>query len=102
MQGRSHQDRFPREIQTPARVGPESENGQMGQRTKPGQRIQKAIEGKQRLLILTHNNPDPDAIASAWGLSALAKNLQSVKVELAYGGFLGRAENRAMVEILQI
>jgi nanoRNase/pAp phosphatase (c-di-AMP/oligoRNAs hydrolase) len=28
---------------------------------------------KKSVFILTHDNPDPDAIASAWGLSYLIK-----------------------------
>lgn len=54
------------------------------------------------LLILTHNYPDPDAIASAFALQYLAENFFSVKTKIAYGGIIGRMENRSMVDILEI
>ncbi|ODS52668.1 MAG: hypothetical protein ABS36_16625 [Acidobacteria bacterium SCN 69-37] len=53
------------------------------------------------LLILTHDFPDPDALASAWGLHHLAKAV-GIDAHIAYGGVIGRAENRAMVELLRI
>lgn len=56
----------------------------------------------KRLLIILHDNPDPDAIASAWALSYLAKEKFNLRVAMAYGGFIGRAENRAMVRELKI
>jgi len=52
------------------------------------------------LLILSHNNPDPDAIASAWGLAKLIRSWSDADVQLAYSGLLGRAENRELVRVL--
>ena len=54
------------------------------------------------LLILTHDHPDPDALASAWGLAHLARSLGGIKARIAYGGTIGRAENRMMAERLGI
>ena len=54
------------------------------------------------LLILTHDHPDPDAIASAWTLSYLAKRLSGVESRIVYGGMIGRVENQAMVRLLDI
>ncbi len=56
----------------------------------------------RRLLILTHDNPDPDALASALALRYLAKNVFSIPSVIAYGGIIGRMENRNMVDILRI
>lgn len=56
----------------------------------------------KRLLIVLHDNPDPDAIASAWALRSLAERKYSIQTTMAYGGFIGRAENRAMVRELKI
>ena len=53
------------------------------------------------LLLLTHNNPDPDTIAAACGLRALLMNI-SVSSRVAYSGIIGRPENRAMVELLKL
>lgn len=53
-------------------------------------------------VILTHNNPDPDSIASGLALRTLVREKRGLEGRLAYGGMLGRAENQAMVRILQI
>ncbi len=67
------------------------------------QRLLDALEGKRRLLILTHDNPDPDSIASALGLAELvATRMPRLKTDIAYGGYIGRAENRAMIRLLKI
>ncbi|HEY7956888.1 MAG TPA: DHH family phosphoesterase [Polyangia bacterium] len=57
--------------------------------------------GGGRLLILTHDNPDPDSLAAALGLRKLleANEIRSV---IALGGIIGRAENRAMVRELKL
>jgi nanoRNase/pAp phosphatase (c-di-AMP/oligoRNAs hydrolase) len=54
------------------------------------------------LLILTHDYPDPDALASAFGLAHLAQHYFGITSKIAYGGVIGRSENRAMVTILNI
>ena len=54
------------------------------------------------LLILTHDFPDPDAIASAFALQHLAQSTFGVEAKIAYGGIVGRMENRAMVRTLRI
>lgn len=55
-----------------------------------------------RWLILTHDNPDPDAIAAAAALSKLLRRYFKRRVTTAYGGIVGRAENQEMVKILGI
>ncbi len=65
-------------------------------------RLADALAGKQRLLILTHDNPDPDAIASAWLLGKVLRRIQGPKHQLAYGGIIGRTENRALIDVLRI
>ncbi len=54
------------------------------------------------LLILTHDFPDPDAVASAFALQHLAQSVFGMEVKIAYGGVVGRMENRAMVRTLRI
>ena len=53
------------------------------------------------LLILTHDHPDPDAISSAWALQYLAEKLFRIRARIAYGGVIGRHENREMVRRLK-
>ena len=54
------------------------------------------------LLILTHNYPDPDGLAAAFALSSLAQQHFGITSKIAYGGMIGRSENRAMVKLLKI
>jgi len=56
----------------------------------------------RRALLLTHDNPDPDSLASAWALGQLLEERAGLDVTVAYGGLIGRAENRAMVRHLRI
>ncbi len=58
-------------------------------------------EEKAPLLILTHVNPDPDAIASAMALKTIAEKW-GVDADIAYGGNIGYDENKAMVNLLGI
>ncbi len=54
------------------------------------------------LLILTHDHPDPDAVASAWALSHLARVLAGLETRIVHGGIIGRMENQTMVRVLRV
>ena len=54
------------------------------------------------LLILTHDHPDPDALASAWALQHLAEKAYRMKARIAYGGVIGRHENKEMARRLKV
>ena len=56
-------------------------------------------EGKS-LLIVMQDNPDPDAIGASMALKKLAQREAKIKSQLAYGGTIGRAENRELVHYL--
>jgi nanoRNase/pAp phosphatase (c-di-AMP/oligoRNAs hydrolase) len=58
------------------------------------------VRGRGPALILTHDNPDPDSMAAAEGLRALLEAEAGVTCTVARGGIVGRAENRAMVNLL--
>ncbi len=60
------------------------------------------LENKDRLLILTHDNPDPDSISSSLGIEKIVTSRLKTKVDLAYGGLVGRAENNAMLQVLRV
>ncbi len=62
----------------------------------------KVAEGARSALIVTHDDPDPDAIASAMALAYLFEQRLELEAALAYGGIIGRAENKAMVRLLAI
>lgn len=73
-----------------------------GQGQRRVQRFLRACARLQGLIILTHNDPDPDAIASAWGVQTLLASTVGIRPRLVYGGIIGRAENRALVQELQV
>ena len=52
--------------------------------------VQKKGKGA-RWLVLTHDNPDPDAFASALLLGRVIRTAFKQNVTLAYGGIVGRA-----------
>lgn len=62
----------------------------------------RRLRGRKRALIYTHDNPDPDSLAAAWGLARLLQNQLGVDVVIGHGGIVGRAQNRAMVDNLGI
>jgi nanoRNase/pAp phosphatase (c-di-AMP/oligoRNAs hydrolase) len=62
--------------------------------------LHAAIEDATTLLILPHNDPDPDAIASSVALKWLVKENWGVESHIVYRGIVGRAENKALVRYL--
>ncbi|WP_282755631.1 DHH family phosphoesterase [Desulfuromonas thiophila] len=66
------------------------------------ERIVARARGRRNILILTHDNPDPDALASAHALAHLLLAKTGNSPRIACGGVIGRRENRTMVERLQI
>lgn len=58
-------------------------------------------ETEDTLAILTQDNPDPDSIASAAAIQAIADHL-GVEADILYAGDLGHQENRAFVNLLGI
>lgn len=71
----------------------------------PRERVERLVSlasTRKSPLILTHDNPDPDSLASAMALAQILKNRCGLEAELAYGGIVGRAENRAMIRVLKI
>lgn len=52
------------------------------------------------VLILTHHNPDPDALAAGAGLAYLLESKWGLEVQKGYSGLVARAENIAMLKHL--
>jgi nanoRNase/pAp phosphatase (c-di-AMP/oligoRNAs hydrolase) len=69
-----------------------------GYRTRQLLRILRQLEGP--LAIVTHDNPDPDAIASAMALARLAERA-AIETEVCYFGDISHQENRAFVNLLE-
>jgi nanoRNase/pAp phosphatase (c-di-AMP/oligoRNAs hydrolase) len=65
-------------------------------------RLLAPLKGKRKVLIIAHENPDPDSIAAAYGLKYLFRKAAGIPSVIAYSGIIGRAENRSMVKLLGI
>jgi nanoRNase/pAp phosphatase (c-di-AMP/oligoRNAs hydrolase) len=59
-----------------------------------------AVGGAGSVLLLPHNDPEPDAIASAVALRHLLAERLGIEGHIAYKGIIGRAENRALEHYL--
>jgi len=56
--------------------------------------------GNGPVLILTHDNPDPDGLASGKALATLLKEAWDIPSHLVYSGLVARAENHVMLNRL--
>jgi len=66
------------------------------------EKLDALFKGRKQGIILLHDNPDPDAIASSFALKLILQHCYALNPDLVYGGLISRAENRAMVQILKI
>ena len=53
---------------------------------KRSERFLKAIQRFDHMVILTHSYPDPDAMASAWGLKTLIETALRIQCRVIAGG----------------
>ena len=65
-------------------------------------RLIEWLRGKAPILIVTHDHPDPDALAAAYALRHLILMKTGQTATIAFNGMIGRSENRAMVRELEI
>lgn len=75
------------------------------QSARKARELYELLAGKEGTLgIVTHSNPDPDAISSAMALSAIAQEASGKKLStrILYSGDIGHQENRAFVNLLDI
>lgn len=73
--------------------------------SRNAQRLQNLLTGwKGELGIITHKNPDPDAISSAMALASIAETASggNLKCRILYEGNVGHQENRAFINMLEI
>ncbi len=64
--------------------------------------LRDVLRSRRRLLVLTHNNPDPDSLGGAVGLQEFARLAADMPSAVAITGKILRAENQAMVRELGI
>jgi len=60
------------------------------------------VRGKGKILIVAHDNPDPDSLAAAVALKHLFLQKTGQDATITYGGIIGRGENQAMARLLEI
>ncbi|WP_327051635.1 DHH family phosphoesterase [Halomicrococcus gelatinilyticus] len=77
----------------------ETTDSESALRTRQLQRVLRRIDGK--LGIFTHDNPDPDAIASGIALQRIADAV-GTEAEVCYYGDISHQENRAFVNLLDL
>jgi len=66
------------------------------------QKLTELLVGETYLLVVVQDSPDPDSLAAAVALRRLAKALANQQCSIAYGGTVGRGENRALVNYLSL
>jgi nanoRNase/pAp phosphatase (c-di-AMP/oligoRNAs hydrolase) len=66
------------------------------------ERLIKTVKGRKKALVLTHDNPDPDSLASAVALAEILEKRAGLQAKVGYGGIIGRAENIAFVKVLRL
>lgn len=64
------------------------------------ERLLETVAECPRLVIVTHDNPDPDAISSGWAIATLLRERAGRRPRFLAGGEVLRAENRQMMELL--
>ncbi|MCX5759503.1 MAG: bifunctional oligoribonuclease/PAP phosphatase NrnA [Candidatus Hydrogenedentes bacterium] len=62
----------------------------------------RACDRPGRLAVLIQDNPDPDALACAAVLREILYVRLGKRCTIGYGGICGRAENRAVIDVLKI
>ncbi|MEF8843720.1 MAG: DHH family phosphoesterase [Haloarculaceae archaeon] len=68
-----------------------------GYRTRRLRRVLRSLDGP--LAVVAHDNPDPDAISSAFALARIAETA-GLEAEVCYYGEISHQENRAFVNLL--
>ena len=63
-------------------------------------KLLKLLSDKKKVLIVSHDNPDPDTLGSAFALRDLIQRESQSAVAIGFSGIVGRAENRAMITLI--
>jgi nanoRNase/pAp phosphatase (c-di-AMP/oligoRNAs hydrolase) len=74
----------------------------LSKRTRRSDRLLQVLADFDRYLIVTHDSPDPDAIASACALAPLLEQRLKKPVRVVAGGAVTRGENLRMLELLKL
>ncbi len=66
------------------------------------EKLKKSLLPAESVVIIPHDFPDPDSLGAAVGIQQLLRHEGVTQCDVAFAGFVGRAENRAMVELLEL
>ncbi len=69
---------------------------------RPSDRFLAGLESASRVTFVSHVHPDPDGLGSMLGLAHLVETCLAKPTRLTRDGPIGRAENKAMVELLHL
>src|SRR5882762_8896388 len=70
--------------------------------TSNSDRFLATLKGASLVTFVSHVHPDPDSLGSMLGLAHLVETCLGKRTRLTRDGLISRAENRAMVELLDI
>jgi nanoRNase/pAp phosphatase (c-di-AMP/oligoRNAs hydrolase) len=65
-------------------------------------RMLEWVKGRGKIIIILHDNPDPDCLASALALSQIFSSMAGEEPTIAFSGMIARSENLIMAKILEI
>src|SRR5215467_4891894 len=73
-----------------------------GSPTRRSDRFLEGLKEAATVTFVSHVHPDPDSLGSMMGLAHLVETTLGKRTRLTRDGLISRAENRAMVELLDI
>lgn len=62
----------------------------------------KWVKGRGKIVMVLHDNPDPDSLASALALRYFLREKIGADSVIAFSGMIGRSENLIMAKVLEI
>ena len=65
-------------------------------------RFLAGLQAADRVVFVSHVQPDPDSLGAMLGLSHLVEHKLGKHTLITQDGLISRAENRAMVEVLHL
>lgn len=84
-----------------ARRSAESASNGRGTLTRKSDRFLDGLADVKHVTFISHVHPDPDSLGSMMGLAHLIETTLGISSRMTRDGLISRAENRAMVELLQ-
>src|SRR5437016_11116412 len=81
-----------------------ADNGANGKSSlaRRSEHVLAGLQAATSVTFVSHVHPDPDSLGSMLGLAHLVETILSKPTRLSRDGIISRAENRAMVEALEI